>query len=272
MWIRGALVAVGCVVGGFGLYRSLTVAVAAFERIGPSSAYRAADEVVARLGRGDRAGVHADGSEPFRRAVGLADFERYATVYELDQVTAARYDGWKVSTDIAQGTTTRVSGRLERRDGTRQPVEFTFVGDGPRWRLHHLRLWTDVGETKPLAEAEVAPVVRRLNALHAEAIASGRYRPVYEAGARLLKLKAQPEDLERALGPLTRSRLDFRPADDTLSFRQPPALDSEGVLVAEGSYATRSGRVAFRYRLLNEDGAYKPIGFDLKQVQPAPQS
>ena len=48
------------------------------------------------------------------------------------------------------------------------------------------------------------------------------------------------------------------------NFEPPPAINSDGLLVVEGSYPIKPDKLSFVLKYLNEEGAWKLIGINVK--------
>lgn len=98
------------------------------------------------------------------------------------------------------------------------------------------------------------------------AIQTQDFGAFYKSTAKLWQKQTTPDDLKAAFKSFIDQKFDIGSVVKTVkpSFEPQPAIDSDGLLVVEGSYPIKPDKLTFALKYLNEGGAWKLIGIDVK--------
>ncbi|MDR3402112.1 MAG: hypothetical protein P4L99_06395 [Chthoniobacter sp.] len=187
------------------------------------------------------------------------------------------------------GNTTTIRVKIQTKSGTPIPLIVTLVKQSGDWRVFSLRSppsqetgisenrFSLVGKAPSFADAVTKPMppeneIRQLvreNLLHFnEAIASKSFDAFYDSVSAHWQEQLTKGQLQRAFQPFIDRNISIANiANATPVFDEPPAVNSEGLLVVTGHYDTQPYRVQFAMRFFYELPAWKLFGLDVNLVK-----
>jgi 2C-methyl-D-erythritol 2,4-cyclodiphosphate synthase len=157
---------------------------------------------------------------------------------------------------------------------------YNVEGDSLTFKLHYLNeggAWKVVGinvhfQNAPEKRREV-PSETELKKLTDEtllsfnsAVQSQDFGTFYKSTAKLWQEQTTPEKLKAAFKTFIDQKFDIAPVVQNVkpAFEPSPAINSDGLLVVQGSYPIKPDKLAFALEYLNEDGAWKLASINVK--------
>jgi len=98
------------------------------------------------------------------------------------------------------------------------------------------------------------------------AVQSRDFDAFYQSSAKLWQKQTTPDKLKAAFKTFVDQNFDIASVVEKVkpAFEPPPAINSDGLLVVEGSYPIKPDKLTFVLKYLNEEGAWKLIGINVK--------
>lgn len=228
---------------------------------------------------------HAE--DAYRNSSFAFQAQRSATVFEaavkdmgLTDFASAEWD--KPERD---GHTATIRVKIKTHAGTEIPLIVTLIDQTGAWRVFSLKSppsqetglsenrFSLVGKvpsfadavTKPMPpENEIRQLVRENLLRFNEAISSQSFDAFYASVATHWQDQLTKGQLQRAFQPFIDQKINLGGiANANPVFDEPPAINSEGLLVLNGHYETKPYRVQFSMRFYYELPAWKLFGLDV---------
>ena len=188
-----------------------------------------------------------------------------------------------------EGHSARVLVTVHTRSGKTFPLIVTLVDESGAWRVFSIHSppsqatgisenhFSLVGKVPNLADETVKPMppeaqVRRLVRENLErfneAIATKSFDAFYDSVSGKWQDQLTKGQLQRAFQPFIDKKIDISAvAKVEPTFDAPPAVNSEGLLLVGGHYATQPYRIVFTMRFYYELPEWKLFGLDLNMVE-----
>ncbi|EDY20176.1 hypothetical protein CfE428DRAFT_2100 [Chthoniobacter flavus Ellin428] len=183
------------------------------------------------------------------------------------------------------GHTVTIPVKIKTHGGTEIPLIVTLIDQTGAWRVFSLKSppSQDTGQTenrfslvgqvpsfsdavqKPMPpENEIRQLVRENLLRFNEAITSQSFDAFYESVATHWQDQLTKGQLQRAFQPFIDQKINLGGiADAPPIFDEAPAINSEGLLIANGHYETKPYRVQFAMRFYYELPTWKLFGLDV---------
>jgi len=119
---------------------------------------------------------------------------------------------------------------------------------------------------KAPSDAELKKLTDDTLLLFNSAIQTQDFGAFYKSTAKLWQKQTTPDDLKAAFKSFIDKKFDIGSVVKTVkpSFEPQPAINSDGLLVVEGSYPIKPDKLTFALKYLNEGGSWKLIGIDVQ--------
>ena len=188
-----------------------------------------------------------------------------------------------------QGHTATIRVKVKTRSGAEIPLIVTLVDQSGAWRVFSLRSppnqetgisenrFSLVGKAPSFSDAVTKPVppqneIRQLvreNLLHFnEAILSKSFDAFFDSVALHWQAQLTKGQLQRAFQPFIDRKIDIATVEKaTPVFDDPPAVNSEGLLMVVGHYDSQPYRIQFSMRFIYELPAWKLFGLDVNLTE-----
>ena len=157
---------------------------------------------------------------------------------------------------------------------------YNIIGESLTFRLNYNNedgAWKLVGinihsENAPKTRQEV-PSEAELKKLTDEtllsfnsAVQSRDFDAFYESTAKLWQKQTTPDKLKAAFKTFVDQNFDIESVVEKVkpAFEPPPKINSDGLLVVEGSYPIKPDKLTFVLKYLSEDGAWKLLGINVQ--------
>jgi hypothetical protein len=201
----------------------------------------------------------------------------------------ADYAGGDWGQPERDGNSATIRVTVKTRGGTQFPLIVTMVHETGAWRLFSLRSppseqtglsenrFSLVGKTPNLAdevvkpmppEPEIRQLVRQNLLSFNEAIASKSFDAFYDSVSTKWQDQLTKGQLQRAFQPFIDQKIDIGSvAQVEPVFDTPPAINSEGLLVVSGHFATKPYQTVFTMRFYYELPTWKLFGLDVNLLK-----
>jgi hypothetical protein len=225
--------------------------------------------------------------EAYRSAAFAFQAQRSAVVFSaaVKDMGLTDYAGAEWEKPERQGSTATIHVKVKTRNGTDIPLIVTMIDQSGAWRVFSLRSppsketglsenrFSLVGKmpsfadpvTKPMPpENDIRQLVRANLLRFNEAIESQSFDAFYDSVATHWQDQLTKGQLQRAFQPFIDQKMNVASiANANPVFDEPPAINSEGLLIVTGHYDTQPYRIQFAMRFYYELPTWKLFGLDV---------
>jgi len=144
-----------------------------------------------------------------------------------------------------------------------------YNNEGGAWKLVGINIHSGSVPRKRQevpSEAELKKLTDETLLSFNSAVQSRDFDAFYQSSAKLWQKQTTPDKLKAAFKTFVDQNFDIASVVEKVkpAFEPPPAINSDGLLVVEGSYPIKPDKLTFVLKYLNEEGAWKLIGINVK--------
>ena len=148
-----------------------------------------------------------------------------------------------------------------------------YTDEGGAWKLVGINVQFEKAKEKSADKSKDVPPEAELKALTDKtllsfnsAVQSKDFEAFYKSTAKLWQEQTTPDKLKVAFKTFIDQEFDIASVVKKMkpTFEPAPTIDSDGLLVVEGSYPVKPDKLSFELKYLNEDGAWKLFAIHVK--------
>jgi hypothetical protein len=251
---KGCLIALGAAVG-------LVVLVLLFVFWLTRGAVSSADDFLTLIGQNKIEAAYQSSSATLRGQQTEESFAQSVRGLGLADYASAFWSNREVKNDRAH-----LEGSVRTRAGGKIPLTMELVKENGGWKVIYLSAprsgvtAEQSGKPLPPDEKSKALVLETLLAFN-QAVAEKSFAGFHEQISRTWQEQIDSEKLQEIFADFIDKQIDIssiKSIEPILT--EPPRIDSDGILVLQGYYPTRPGKVNFSLKYLYEHPAWKLFG------------
>lgn len=259
--MKKVFIIVGSIVGGLAVLAGVIVGLVFWFTGG---AVDATENFLALIAQEKIEEAYQSTATGFRSQQDPASFAATVRAIGLTRYASASWTNREIQNNRAT-----LEGSVTTTDGGTIPLTIELVSEADAWKVLSL--------TAPNAGAAIAnsetrkPAVPDDNSVRqlvnqtmrsfGQALERNDFGPFYATIAERWKQQITGEGLSKAFQPLVEQKTSFANIQSVEpTFTAPPAIDSDGLLVASGFYATEPHRARFELSYINEGPSWKLFG------------
>lgn len=156
-----------------------------------------------------------------------------------------------------------------KADGDSVTFNLKYTDEGGAWKLVGIDVHFQIAPKTSLevpSEAEMKQLTDATLLSFNSAVQSQDFSAFHKSIAKLWRDQATPDQLKTAFKSFIEKKFDIGSVVKSVkpTFDPAPAINSDGVLVAQGSYPIKPDKLSFELKYLNEEGAWKLVGINVK--------
>ncbi len=224
----------------------------------------AADRFLALSAEGKHHEAYLSTASAFRAQQDEASFITMMGQLGLDGYASASWPSRSIVNNEAT-----LEGSVTTRAGAVIPVTMNLIKEKGEWRVLGLTvarggIQPDVAGKQLPPDDELSRLVTRTLLDFNGALQARDFIAFHAKVSEFWQRQIAPEQLETAFQPLIDREVDLAAIEHVAPiFREPPALDENGMLVLEGYYPTRQARVIFELTYTYEHPQWKLFGINV---------
>jgi len=147
--------------------------------------------------------------------------------------------------------------------------QLKYADEGGAWKLVGINLHFANAKEKRQevpSEAELKKLTDKTLLSFNSAVLSQDFTAFYQSTAKVWQGQTTPDKLKAAFKSFIDKKFDIGSVVKKVkpTFEPAPAINSDGLLVVEGSYPIKPDKLAFALQYLNEDGAWKLLSINVQ--------
>ena len=154
-------------------------------------------------------------------------------------------------------------------EGDSVTFKLTYNNEAGTWKLAGIDVHFQIAPKEPLAvpsEEDLKQLIDKTLLSFNSAVQSQDFAAFYKSIAKLWQEQTTPEKLKATFKTFIEQKFDVGSVVKKVkpSLEPAPEIDSDGLLVVQGSYPIKPDKLAFTLKYLNEDGAWKLAAINVK--------
>jgi len=154
-------------------------------------------------------------------------------------------------------------------DGDSLTFRLQYADEGGAWKLAGINVHFENAKLKRQevpSEAEVKKLTDKTLLSFNSAVQSQDFTAFYQSTAKLWQEQTTPDKLKAAFQSFIEKKFDIGSVVKKMepTFEPAPAINSDGLLVVQGSYPIKPDELTFALKYFSEDGAWKLLAINVK--------
>jgi hypothetical protein len=219
---------------------------------------------VTQIGSGKTKEAYDSASETLKSLQTPQEFEESVKKLGLTDYASVSWGNRQMENDRGQ-----LDGTVITHSGGKIPLHVELIKESGKWKVVSLNPpeagvgAEQTGKTVPSAEKLNAMALESLLAFN-KAVKEKSFVAFQEQGSRAFRQQLSPEKLLQAFKVFVDQGIDISSIVDMQPvFDNPPAINSDGVLILKGSYPTKPQKVVFELKYVFEGGGWRVQGIDV---------
>ncbi len=234
-----------------------------------SGATDATDQFLALVAAGKYTEAYESTASTLQDQQDEETFTKAVQYYGLDDYASASWPSRSVNNNQAA-----LEGTISTKSGGSIPVKVQLLKEGGEWKVLSINVPSaganvDSSQQQIPADDELRALTTRTMLEFNDALLTQDFTQFYDSIAVLWQLQTKPEELQELFQVLIDEGVDFSAIKgvDPI-FTQPPAFNSDGLLVLTGYYPTQPMQCVFELKYAYEHPEWKLVGIHVKAQEP----